>query len=95
MKHAKHTLLSEEGSFEKIVNSRVAARERKAKARYILRLLLRVKPLWAMFLLAVVELFNLLIWAFGGIDTVPSVMVSEVITCAMSFLAGRVFGRVR
>ena len=38
-----------------------------------------------------VELVNLTLWQLGAIPSVPSIFVSEIITCVVSFLAGRVW----
>lgn len=37
------------------------------------------------------ELVNLTLWQLGSIPSVPSIFVSEVMTCAISFLVGRLF----
>ena len=39
-----------------------------------------------------VELVNLTLWQLGVIPSVPSIFVSQVLTCVVSFLAGRVYG---
>ena len=38
-----------------------------------------------------VELVNLTLWQLGVIPSVPSIFVSQVLTCVVSFLAGRVY----
>ena len=38
-----------------------------------------------------VELVNLTLWQLGVIPSVPSIFVSQVLTCATSFLAGRIY----
>ena len=37
------------------------------------------------------ELVNLTLWQLGVIPSVPSIFVSQVLTCATSFLAGRIY----
>lgn len=39
-----------------------------------------------------VELVNLTLWQLGMIPSVPSIFLSQVLTCVVSFLAGRVYG---
>ena len=84
----KGTPLSEDGSFEGIVNAGTAKHRRRAQCQ-------AKNSLWKMLLLAVAELINLLLWALGAVTTVPSILVSEVITCVMSFLAGRIWEALR
>ena len=38
-----------------------------------------------------VELVNLTLWQLGVIPSVPSIFASQVLTCVVSFLAGRVY----
>ena len=37
------------------------------------------------------ELVNLTLWQLGSIPSVPSIFVSEVMTCMVSFLVGRIY----
>lgn len=37
------------------------------------------------------ELVNLTLWQLGTIPSVPSIFVSEVMTCMVSFLVGRIY----
>ena len=39
-----------------------------------------------------VELVNLTLWQLGVIPSVPSIFVSQVLSCIVSFFAGRVYG---
>lgn len=45
-------------------------------------------------LLLGVELVNLTLWQLEAIPSVPSIFISEVLTCVVSFLAGRIYERL-
>ena len=92
MKSIKPTPLSTEGSFEKIVNAKTAER-RKEKANKTAAWLNRT--FLTMVVLALVLLLNLLLWSLKVIPDGLSSLVSKVITCVVSFLAGRIYERVR
>lgn len=79
--------LSEDGSFEKIVNAGTEKYRRKTS----LWVNKAFKTIIAMFF---VELVVLLLCNFRVISNLSAVMVSEVITCVVSFLGGRMFEQV-
>ena len=80
--------LSEGGSFEKIVND--GATQRRAAFNQWLTKTLRT----IVFLLAIL-LVNLILWLFRVIPSVPSIYVSEIVTCIVSFLVGRIWEVVK
>lgn len=88
MRIVKTTPLSEDGSFENIVNARTAERRREKEhnaAAWLNRTFL------TMVVLALVLLLNLLLWSLKVIPDGLSSLVSKVITCVVSFLAGRIW----
>lgn len=48
------------------------------------------KVLWTVVALSAVELINLTLWQLGAIPSVPSVFISEMLTCVISFFVGRI-----
>lgn len=91
MKQTKPTPLSREGSFEKIVNAKTAE-HRKEKADQTAAWLTRT--LLIMVVLVAILLLNLLLWFLNIIPDGPSSLVSKVITCVVSFLAGRIYEKL-
>ena len=88
MTQIKPTPLSIEGSFEKVVNAKTAERRKEKRdmtAAWLKRTFL------TMVVLVAVLLLNLLLWSLNVIPAGPSSIVSKVITCVVSFLAGRIF----
>ena len=88
MTQIKPTPLSIEGSFEKVVNAKTAERRKEKRdmtAAWLNRTFL------TMVVLVAVLLLNLLLWSLNVIPSGPSSIVSKVITCVVSFLAGRIF----
>ena len=49
------------------------------------------KGLLVIVALLAAELVNLTLWQLGTIPSVPSIFVSEIMSCAISFLVGRFF----
>lgn len=84
MKTMQQMPLSVEGSFEQIVNRGTSA-ARQAKQIWFNKTFRTVVVLMALFLA------NILLWLCRVIPSVPSVYVSVILTCAISFLAGRVY----
>ncbi len=41
------------------------------------------------------ELVNLTLWQLGVIPSVPSIFVSQILTCVVSFFVGRVYGVIQ
>ena len=41
------------------------------------------------------ELVNLALWQLGAIPSVPSIFVSQVLTCVVSFFVGRIYGVIQ
>ena len=80
----KNTPLSMDGSYEQIVNSGTRAR-RSLTSKWVGKILKTIVMLLA------VLLVNILLWLFNVIPSVPSIYVSEIITCAVAFLAGRLY----
>ena len=80
----RNTPLSEDGSFEKIVNAGTEEYRRQAKVWVN-------KTFRAIVILFGVELITLLLCAMGVMPNLATVMVSEVITCVVSVLAGRLW----
>lgn len=76
--------LSEEGSFEQIVNAGTSISRNLKKVWF-------VKTFRTVVVLMALLLINILLWLFGAIPSVPSVYVSEILTCSISFLAGRIY----
>lgn len=76
--------LSVEGSFEHVVNQGTSAARQK-KQVWLNKIFRIIVVLMTAFLV------NILLWLFRVIPSVPSVYVSEILTCAISFLAGRVY----
>lgn len=76
--------LSEDGSFEKIVNA-VTQRNRTEKAFWTNKVLKAIVALLSIWLV------SLVLYAIGAINKLTAVMISEIITCVVSFLAGRLF----
>ena len=83
----KNTPLSEDGSFEKIVNA--GTEEFRQQKRVWVN-----KTFRAIVILFGGWLVSLLLCAMGVISNLAAVMVSEVITCVTSFLAGRLWEQV-
>ena len=84
MNRTQFTPLSAEGSFEKIVNEGTSAARQKKRV-WLNKTFRIIVVLMAVFLV------NILLWLFRVIPSVPSMYVSEILTCAISFLAGRVY----
>ena len=42
-----------------------------------------------------VELVNLTLWQLGVIPSVPSIFVSQILTCVVSFFVGRIYGVIQ
>lgn len=80
----KKTPLSEDGSFEKIVNAGTEESRRRTGVwvHNTFRTIVILFGIW---------LVSLLLCAVGVIPKLAAVMISEVITCVVSFLAGRLF----
>lgn len=76
--------LSENGSFEKIVNAGTSVA--RSKRRVWLRNTLRT-----IVVLLSVFLVNIILWMCRVIPSVPSIYITEIITCAVAFLAGRIY----
>ena len=70
--------------FESIVNAGTA-KYRKATAKRILKKL-RI----AVILLAMI-LINIILWMFGVTPSVPSVIVTEILSCVASFIVGQLW----
>lgn len=77
--------LSENGSFENIVNAGTSV-SRNRKKVWLIKTFRIIVVLMAAFLT------NILLWLFQVIPSVPSVYVSEILTCVISFFAGRIYG---
>lgn len=86
MKCANPMLLSTEGSFEQIVNKGTSA-SRRIKKEWLIKTVRVIVVMLAIFLI------NVLLWVFRVMPSVPSIYVSEILTCAISFLAGRIYER--
>ena len=84
MKCANPMPLSTEGSFEQIVNSGTRVSRQLKKVWF-------AKTFRTIVLLMAVLLVNILLWLFRVIPSVPSVYVSEMLTCGISFLVGRIY----
>lgn len=41
-----------------------------------------------------VELVNLTLWQLNVIPSIPSLFISEILTCTTSFFAGRIYERI-
>ena len=76
--------LSEDGSFEKIVNAGTQ-QHRTEKAFWTNKVFKAIVVLFSIWLV------SLVLCATGIINKLTAVMISEVITCVVSFLAGRLF----
>lgn len=86
MEIVKPTPLSENGSFERIVNTGTAKHRRRARMKQHSRI---CNALWQMTLLLVMQLVILLLYATGIIGGIATVVLSVVIACAVGVLAGR------
>ena len=84
MKCANPMPLSTEGSFEQIVNKGTSA-SRRIKKEWLIKTVRVIVVMLAIFLI------NVLLWVFRVMPSVPSIYVSEILTCAISFLAGRIY----
>lgn len=78
------TPLSLDGSFERIVNAGTT-QKRKAINKWVKRTLTTILVLLSL------ELINIILWLCNVIPSIPSVYISEIVTCVVAFLAGRVF----
>lgn len=87
MKDTKPTPLSVEGSFESVVNSSGAEKTDKQKKRCVSNTFRAIAELAAV--VAIVFLLRKL----GVLTIMQAVLVSEIITCVASFLAGRLWER--
>lgn len=76
--------LSEDGSFEKIVNAGTQ-RHRTEKVFWTNKVFKAIVVLFSIWLV------SLVLCATGTIGKLAAVMISEAITCAVSFLAGRLW----
>lgn len=74
--------------FESIVNART--RERREQAGEWI-----TKQLKTLVFLLSVFLLNLILWLAGVIPTAPSILLSEVLTCVVSFIGGRLWEALR
>lgn len=79
--------LSENGSFESIVNS-ATRMARKQSAMWIHKSLRTIVVMMALFLV------NVLLWMLRLIPSIPAVYVAEILTCAGAFVAGRVYEKI-
>lgn len=84
MKYAKPVPLSTDGSFEQIVNAGTSFSRKMKKVWF-------AKTLRTLVVLMAVLLANILLWLFQVIPSIPSVYVAEILTCAISFLVGRIY----
>ena len=84
MKSMQQIPLSVEGSFEHVVNQGTSAARQKNQVWLN-------KTFRTIVVLMAVLLINILLWLFRVIPSVPSVYVSEILTCGISFLAGRIY----
>lgn len=84
MRSTKQTPLSTDGSFENIVNA--GTEEYRQQKRVWVN-----KTFRAIVILFGIWLVSLLLCAMGVMSNLAAVMVSEVITCATSFLGGRLW----
>ena len=78
------TPLSLDGSFENVVNAGTT-QKRKAINKWVKRTLTTVLVLLSL------ELINIILWLCNVIPSIPSVYISEIVTCVVAFLAGRIF----
>ena len=76
--------LSEDGSFEQIVNAGTR-RHRNETAFWANKVFTAIIVMFSLWLV------SLVLCATGKIPKLTAVMISEVITCVVSFLAGRLF----
>lgn len=81
---ANNVPLSENGSFEKVVNARTAVRKQSRQAWF-------TKSFRILVVLLSILLINIVLWLFQVIPSIPSIYVSEILTCAISFIAGRIY----
>ena len=80
--------LNEYDDYESIVNTRT--RERREQAGEWI-----TKQLKTFVFLLSVFLLNLILWLVGVIPTAPSILLSEVLTCVVSFIGGRLWEALR
>lgn len=76
--------LSENGSFEKIVNHSTAAARAK-QAAWVRKRFRMIVVLLAAFLV------NLILWLAGVVPSVLSVYITEILSVIVSFCAGRIY----
>lgn len=74
--------------FESIVNPRT--RERREQAGEWI-----TKQLKTLVFLLSVFLLNLILWLVGVIPSAPSILLSEVLTCVVSFIGGQLWEAFR
>lgn len=80
----RFTPLSEDGTFERIVNEKTA-QQRAIRRRWFNNTTRAIVVMLSLFLL------NLILWVCGAIPSVSSVCVTVTLTCVISFLAGRIY----
>lgn len=76
--------LSNEGSFEEIVNARTTQQRQKKQIWFS-------KTMVAIVVLLIALLVNILLWLFRVIPSMPSIFVSVILTSTVSFFAGRIY----
>lgn len=81
----EETPLSLEGSFERVVNSSDTEKTGKQKNRRVRNTFRTIAEL------AGVVTIVMLLDKLGILTTIQAVLISEIVTCVMSFLAGRLF----
>ncbi len=84
MKRMKPIPLSNEGSYEAIVNAKTAQNRKQSHQRIS-------KMLFALVILVVALSINLILWAANAIPAEPSIWISEIISCTVCFIGGRVW----